>query len=138
MRWLSLVGLLAVAACAANEQATSVWQKPDGTPVGQREMQSAMLACGAVMADRVYAQQTPYPFGSEAWVQQNAQIQASPAYGMMSTAEINVCLHSFGYNRVALAVGSGSSVPPASEAIDASPPRVVQPPGPLARPPGTD
>ncbi len=129
MRWLGLLVLFVVGACAANQQTASVWQKSDGTPVGPREMRSALLACGNEMADRVYAQQTPYPLGSEGWVQQNWQIEDSSAYGLMSNPEVYVCLHSFGYTRVETSVGEGSSIPP---------PRVTRPPNVDAHPPGLE
>jgi hypothetical protein len=127
MRWLGLVSLVAVAACAANPPSKSVWEKPDGTVVGANEMQAALIACGEEMADRVYFQQTPVTLGSEAWVQQNWQIQDSPAYGLMSKPEVNVCLHSFGYNRVVEAVGEGSSTPPALAPAATKPPYVTTP-----------
>lgn len=131
MRWLGLLGLLAVGACAANQPTNTVWEKPDGTIVGQREMRSAILACGSEMADRVYGQQTPYPVGSEPWVQENFQIQASPAYGLMSKPELNTCLASLGYIRAAAPVGEGSSLPPAALPAQEIVPRITQPPGPL-------
>ena len=114
MRRLALLGLLALGACAADQQTASVWQKVDGTRVPPAELQSAKLACGHTTANQVYSQQTPPTTGgSDQWAQENWAMQDSPGYGRMSSAELNSCLESLGYNRVAVpAVGEGSSVPP--------------------------
>lgn len=107
MRKIVGLALLALAACSP----PLVWQQADGQPLDDRELRSAQLACGTVMAGPTWRAQTPSANLADA-THIYEQLEDSPAFGVVSSAGFAACLHSFGYREAEAASFYGTLTPP--------------------------
>jgi hypothetical protein len=97
MRWISLVALVLLGACASTGPGQSTnWVRPNGTVLNPDEAQQASATCIGQMSNQsdTQAAASTTPGASQAF---NRQVQNSSAAEAPSSAEINTCMNSRGY-----------------------------------------
>lgn len=98
--WIIPLFLLTACSSAITPQTQPNWARSDGTPLSGPDTQKSLALCANQMGDTAYATGTPDFNTPESYQRFNEQFQNSAALARPSSAEINTCMQSNGYQPV--------------------------------------